>query len=146
MLLYRFHQGKSRWQSINGKYQVYCEGVFNGDIGIIEDINYTEQKVIINFDEQRLAEYEFDLLEEVEISYAITVHKSQGSEFPVVILPLLEGPMILFTRNLLYTAVTRAKEMVIIVGNEEMVHKMVNNFREDRKYSALAERIKGYCE
>ena len=134
------------WHSINGNYQEYGEGVFNGDIGIIEDINYTEQKVVINFDEQRIAEYEFDLLEEIEISYAITVHKSQGSEFPVVIIPLLEGPMILFTRNLLYTAVTRAKEMVIIVGSEEMVNKMVNNFREDRKYSALSERIKNYLD
>ena len=131
------------WE-ITGCLQDYGEGIFNGDIGIIDDIDYGQQKVTVIFEEQKVTEYDFDLLDELELAYAITVHKSQGSEFPVVILPILEGPMILFTRNLLYTAVTRAKEMVIIVGLENMIDKMVKNFRIDKKFSALSERIEKY--
>ncbi len=111
-------------------------GVFNGDIGIITQIREHEETVIVTFDDKTV-EYTPDTLEELDLAYAITVHKSQGSEFRAVILPLLEGADILFTRNLLYTAVTRAKQLLIIIGSPERLARMVANVGSDKRYSGL---------
>lgn len=113
-------------------------GIFNGDIGIITQIDYEEETVKINFDE-RAAVYEFNMLDELELAYAITVHKSQGSEYPVVIIPIYRFAPQLMTRNLLYTAVTRAQEMVIMVGRRDIVSAMVDNNRRAKRYSGLSE-------
>ncbi|MEI7580008.1 MAG: ATP-dependent RecD-like DNA helicase, partial [bacterium] len=111
-------------------------GIFNGDIGIIDEIDFEFETVAIRF-EDRTATYDFEILEELEPAYAITVHKSQGSEFNVVVLPIFDGPQILFYRSLLYTAVTRAKQMVIVVGSEQKVRHMVENNRSSGRYSGL---------
>ena len=111
-------------------------GIFNGDIGIIKRINYASGYMLIDFD-GRIAEYPTDNLSELELSYAVTVHKSQGSEYPVVILPLIDCPPQLMYRNLLYTAVTRAKKLLIIVGSAERIEKMTENNRRNKRYSAL---------
>lgn len=118
-------------------------GIFNGDIGIIEQIDPVQETMQINFDE-RITTYDFSLIDELELAYAITVHKSQGSEYPVVILPIYRFSPRLMTRNLLYTAVTRASEMVILVGDEQQVHAMVDNNRQSKRYSALAQRLQTY--
>ncbi len=115
-------------------------GVFNGDIGVIEEINKHEQKVYISYDD-RLAEYDFSLMDELEHAYAITVHKSQGSEYPVVIIPLYSCSPMLMTRNLVYTAVTRAKEMVILVGHADIMRNMVDNDRHVMRYTMLRDRL-----
>ena len=91
-------------------------GVFNGDMGIIREINTYEETVTVEFDEQRKVKYPFQLLDELELAYAITIHKAQGSEYPAVVIPLLQGPRQLYHRNLLYTAVTRAKKCVTLGG------------------------------
>lgn len=118
-------------------------GVFNGDTGIILKINEQNETITVLFDDDRIVEYSFDAFEEVEPAYAITIHKSQGSEFPVVILPIFSGPPVLMTRNLLYTAITRAKELVVIVGSEKVLYFMVDNNREMLRYSGLADKING---
>lgn len=114
------------------------EGIFNGDIGILKKINYAAGIMTIDFDD-RTADYPTDNLSELELAYAVTVHKSQGCEYPAVIIPLSGVPPMLMYRNLLYTAVTRAKKMVIIVGSEEIVRKMTENNRQNKRYSALKE-------
>ena len=111
------------WESINGKN--YGSGVFNGDLGIIHKIQNNTIEVI--FDDEKLVKYESSVLEELEHAYAITIHKSQGSEFPLVIMPITSGPPMLYTRNLLYTGVTRAKKLLIIVGKESIVNYMIQN-------------------
>ncbi len=111
-------------------------GIFNGDIGKIESIDFAEETMTINFDE-RIAVYDFTMLEELEHAYAITIHKSQGSEYPVVIIPAYGAAPQLLTRNLLYTAVTRAQEMVIIVGRPDIVSAMVDNNRLSKRYTGL---------
>lgn len=118
-------------------------GIFNGDIGIIESIDLAESLMSIRFDD-RVASYSFDLLDELELAYAITVHKSQGSEYPVVIIPMYSCPQMLMTRNLLYTAVTRAKKMVVMVGRADIVSKMVSNNSEQKRYTTLKKRIINY--
>ena len=118
-------------------------GIFNGDIGVIESIDNESALMKIRFDD-RLVDYTFDLLEDLELAYAITVHKSQGSEYPVVIIPMYSCPPMLMTRNLLYTAVTRAKRMVIMVGRSEIVGKMVENNSEILRYTTLCRRLKDY--
>ena len=115
-------------------------GIFNGDMGTIEDIDLQESVMKIRFDD-RIVRYDFDLLDELELAYAITVHKSQGSEYPIVIIPMYSCPPMLMTRNLLYTAVTRAKNMVIMVGRADMVMKMVENKHEILRYTTLAQRL-----
>ena len=95
----------------------------------------------VEFEEGKIAEYEFSEMEELELAYAITIHKSQGSEYPAVIIPLLSGPKMLFNRNLLYTAVTRAKKCVTIVGSRRMVDQMICNINEKKRYSSLCQRI-----
>jgi len=113
-------------------------GIFNGDIGIIEEINKPESYMTILFDDRRV-QYEFSLLEDLEHAYAITVHKSQGSEYPIVIIPMCSAAPMLLTRNLLYTAITRAQTMVILVGREDIVSQMVENNRQSMRYTGLEE-------
>ncbi|MGN0376505.1 MAG: ATP-dependent RecD-like DNA helicase [Suilimivivens sp.] len=117
-------------------------GIFNGDTGVIKEINETAQCMTVEYDEHRLVEYPFIQLDEIELAYAITIHKSQGSEYPAVILPLLSGPRMLFNRNLLYTAVTRAKKCVTILGSSRTVQEMIDNARQNRRYTSLNDRIK----
>ncbi|MEG2512894.1 MAG: ATP-dependent RecD-like DNA helicase [Acetivibrio sp.] len=116
-------------------------GVFNGDCGIIREINYFAERITVEFEEGKKVEYRFADMEELELAYAITIHKSQGSEYPAIILPILTGPRMLFNRNLLYTAVTRAKKCVTIVGSDEMVRRMIENASEQKRYSSLDLRI-----
>ncbi|MBE6535578.1 MAG: ATP-dependent RecD-like DNA helicase [Ruminococcaceae bacterium] len=117
-------------------------GIFNGDIGIIEDIDIAESAMWVVFDDKRV-QYEFNLLEDLEHAYAITVHKSQGSEYPIVIIPACTAAQMLLSRNLLYTAVTRAQSMVIIVGREDIVEEMVSNNRQSMRYTGLCEMLRG---
>ncbi len=117
------------------------EGVFNGDTGIIRSINSFAETMEVEFDERRMAEYSFKQLEELELAYAITIHKSQGSEYPAVVIPVHSGPRMLMTRNLIYTAVTRAKSCVCLVGIPEVFQAMVDNETEQKRYSGLKDRI-----
>ena len=111
-------------------------GIFNGDIGVIESINSASQYMEIGFDDRHVA-YDFNMLDELEPAYAVTVHKSQGSEYPIVILPLGSTVPMLLSRNLFYTAVTRAQTMVVLVGREEIVRAMVENNRQSMRYTGL---------
>ena len=117
-------------------------GIFNGDMGIIRQINDFAEQMIIEFDEGRMVEYPYKLLDELELAYAITIHKSQGSEYPAVVIPLLGGPMMLMNRNLLYTAVTRARKCVTLVGNEVTFQQMIQNTSQQKRYSGLCDRLK----
>ena len=117
-------------------------GVFNGDIGIITEINEYSRSMVIEFDEHRRVTYSFEQLDEIELAYAVTIHKSQGSEYPAVIMPLLSGPRMLFNRNLLYTGVTRARNCVTILGSSATVQEMVDNNYQNRRYTGLSERVK----
>lgn len=121
-------------------------GVFNGDMGIIKQINTFSETVKVLFDDNRLVEYPYDILDELELAYAVTIHKSQGSEYPAVIMPILTGPSILMNRNLLYTAVTRAKKCLTIVGNDQMVYSMIRNTSEQKRFSSLDYYIKEFGE
>lgn len=116
-------------------------GVFNGDVGIITEINEYTNSLWITYDEGRMVEYPFKNLEELELAYAITIHKSQGSEYPAVVIPLLPGPQLLMNRNLLYTAVTRAKKCVTMVGDEKTFDEMIKNTTQKRRYSGLCDRL-----
>ena len=116
-------------------------GIFNGDMGIIEQINEYAETMQISFDDGKMVEYPFKLLEELELAYAVTIHKSQGSEYPAVVIPLLSGPRMLLNRNLLYTAVTRAKKCVTLVGNDETFNQMIQNNIQQRRYSGLKDRL-----
>ena len=118
-------------------------GIFNGDMGIITEINEYTETLEVEFDESRKVKYSFEMTEELELAYAITVHKSQGSEYSAVIIPLLAGPKLLYTRNLLYTAVTRAKKCLTIVGSDAVFQEMIQNKNEQARYTSLTERI---CE
>jgi exodeoxyribonuclease V alpha subunit len=118
------------------------EGVFNGDLGIIKSLDEEEGQLEVLFDDERRVCYRFNQLDELEPAYAVTVHKSQGSEFPVMVMPVFWGPPMLVTRNLLYTALTRAKELAVLVGREEFLHRMVDNNRISRRYSALDRRMR----
>ncbi len=119
-------------------------GVFNGDMGLIRSINSFAEELTVEFDEGRMISYPFKQLDELELAYAITVHKSQGSEYPAVVIPLLSGPRPLMNRNLLYTAVTRARSCVTLVGSAEIFQMMVENETEQKRYTGLAEIIKSY--
>lgn len=144
-----FREG-DRVMQIANNYDIVWEkngieglGLFNGDIGVIEKMNFSDDTMTICFDD-RTVEYPFDLLDELELAYAITVHKSQGSEYSVVIIPMYYCPPMLMTRNLLYTAVTRAKKMVILVGRTDVPKKMVENNREVKRYTTLKDKICDY--
>lgn len=131
------------WE-IRGRYGIPIEkgvGVFNGDTGIIKIINEFAETAEVEFEDGRYAEYSFKQLEELELAYAITIHKSQGSEYPAVIIPVLSGPRMLMNRNLLYTAVTRARKCVTVVGSEETFREMIKNEKQQRRYSSLNLRI-----
>lgn len=133
------------WEVRNG-YGIPVDkgtGIYNGDMGIIREINAFAELVTVEFDEGRMVDYSFKQLEELELAYAITIHKSQGSEYPAVVIPIFSGPRMLMTRNLIYTAVTRAKSCVCLVGMPEVFGEMVNNEMEQRRYSGLKDRI---CE
>ncbi len=117
-------------------------GIFNGDMGIIEEINSFAEMMTIRFDENHLVDYSFKQLDELEHAYAITIHKSQGSEYPAVVIPLMSGPRMLMNQNLIYTAVTRAKSCVTIVGDDNTFGQMVENNMEQRRYTGLADKLK----
>lgn len=132
------------WE-IRGKYGIPVDkgvGVFNGDTGILAEINEFSETAAVEFEDGRYAEYSFKQLEELELAYAITIHKSQGSEYPAVVLPLLSGPKMLLNRNLLYTAVTRARKCVTVVGSEETFAEMIRNEKQQQRYSSLDKRIR----
>ena len=120
-------------------------GIFNGDMGIITEINTYTETLEVEYDEKRRVKYPFELLEELELAYAITIHKSQGSEYPAVIIPLLTGPRQLFHRNLLYTAITRARKCVTIVGSDTTFQEMIRNTNEQNRNTSLDERIREFC-
>ena len=131
------------WE-IRSKYGLCIDkgtGVFNGDTGIVEEINDFAETITVNFDEGRMVEYSYKLLDELELAYAVTIHKSQGSEYPAVVIPLLSGPRMLMNRNLLYTAVTRAKKCVTIVGDDTTFEQMIENNSQQRRYSGLKDRL-----
>ena len=135
------------WEICND-YNIPVEqgsGVFNGDMGVIQEINEYAETLTVEFDERRRVEYSFKQLEELELAYAITVHKSQGSEYPAVIVPMYPGPRMLMTRNLLYTAVTRAKSCVCLVGQPEIFYSMAANCQEQERCSGLKSRIQEIC-
>ena len=117
-------------------------GIFNGDIGIILSIDDYAHEVVIEYDEHRRVTYQYAQLDEIELAYAVTIHKSQGSEYPAVIMPLLSGPRMLFNRNLLYTGVTRAKNCVTILGSRETLREMVENNYQNRRFTGLSDRIR----
>ena len=117
------------------------EGIFNGDMGVVEDINLADKSMTVRMDD-RLVTYAGEMFDEIDLAYAITVHKSQGSEFPAVIIPAYSFPPMLMTRNLLYTAVTRGKRLVIIVGDARRVAQMIANNRGDERYTGLAYRLR----
>lgn len=132
------------WEIVS-KYGIAIDrgtGIFNGDMGRILEISEVSSSLVVEYDEQRRVTYPFSLLEELELSYAVTIHKAQGSEYPAVILPLLSGPKMLFNRNLLYTAITRARSCVTILGSSNTVRSMIENVSENRRYTALAARIR----
>ncbi len=121
-------------------------GVFNGDMGVVQEINLYTSKMTVAYEEDHLVEYDLKDLSDLELSYAVTVHKSQGSEYPAVVIPLLQVPGPLMTRNILYTAVTRAKKCVVIVGSKAVFYQMIQNAREDARYSGLRDRIEEELE
>lgn len=132
------------WEIVS-KYGIPIDkglGVFNGDMGKIVEINDSACNLVVEYDEQKKVTYPFGLLEELELSYAITIHKAQGSEYPAVIIPLLGGPRLLFNRNLLYTAITRAKQCVMVLGSSEAVQSMIANVSDSKRYTAFADRIR----
>lgn len=131
-----------KWSRIQGIGDLEGEGVFNGDMGFIENINEEDRILTVIFDDERRVNYDFSLLDELELAYGITIHKSQGSEFPVVIMPVYMGSPFLMNRNLLYTGITRAKAMVVVVGMERALRYMVENTKSMNRYSSLKWRIK----
>ena len=136
------------WE-IRNRYGIPVDGgtgVFNGDIGRIRSINTFAEQLTVEFDEGKMVDYSFRQLEELELAYAITIHKSQGSEYPAVVVPVHSGPRMLMTRNLIYTAVTRARSCVCLVGIPETFQAMVNNEMEQRRYTGLKARLKEIME
>lgn len=131
------------WE-VRSKYGIAVEkgtGVFNGDVGTVKEINDYTSSLWVLYDDERMVEYPFKNLDELELAYAVTIHKSQGSEYPAVILPLLPGPQLLMNRNLLYTAVTRARKCVTIVGDEQTFYHMIENTDQKKRYSGLKDRL-----
>lgn len=118
------------------------KGVFNGDVGYITEVNEDEDKITVCFEDDKIVEYEESDLDEITLAYAVTIHKSQGSEFPVVIMPMFMGPPLLMNRNLLYTGITRAKKLVVLVGNSKVIEFMKDNNRSFERYSGLKWRIR----
>ena len=136
---------KLEWKVYTGKKRdvVLDEGigVFNGDMGILTQVNDFDEEVEVTFDDGRIVIYAYNQLDELEHAFAITIHKSQGSEYPAVVIPAFKATDKLLTRNLIYTAVTRAKQLVVIVGNLAVVNKMIDNTYEQRRYTTFKDRI-----
>ncbi len=135
---------KLSWE-VRGRHGIPVDtgmGVFNGDMGVVNNINLYLSELTVRFDEDRFVTYSFKEADELEHAYAVTVHKSQGSEYPAVVLPLLDGPRLLMNRNILYTAVTRARKCICIVGSEQTFYNMIRNENEQRRFSSLDIRIK----
>ncbi len=132
-----------KWTKTNRFGDIYDDGtgVFNGDTGVIRTISEIEETVTVEFEEGKTAKYNFSEMDELELAYAVTIHKSQGSEYPAVIIPILGGPKILLNRNLLYTAVTRARKCVTLVGSSAVIYQMIENVNEQKRYSGLCQRI-----
>jgi exodeoxyribonuclease V alpha subunit len=131
------------WE-VKGNYNITIEkglGVFNGDVGIIKEINDWSKSVTVEFEEGRQVVYPFANLDELELAYAITIHKSQGSEYPAVVMPIMDGPKMLMNRNILYTAITRAKKCVTMVGDADVFYSMIDNVSQAKRYSGLCARI-----
>lgn len=134
---------QAEWE-VRSRYNIPIEkglGVFNGDMGLVREINTFSETLIVEYEEGRMVEYPFKELDQLELAYAITIHKSQGSEYPAVIIPLLTGPRMLMNRNLLYTAVTRARKCVTLVGDEKAFYNMEANVNEQKRYSGLRDRL-----
>ena len=134
---------QAEWE-IRSRYNIPIEkglGVFNGDMGIVREINSFSETLTVEYEERRMVEYTFKELDQLDLAYAITIHKSQGSEYPAVIIPLLTGPRMLMNRNLLYTAVTRARKCVTLVGDEKAFYNMEANVNEQKRYSGLRDRL-----
>ncbi len=134
---------QAEWE-IRSRYHIPIEkglGVFNGDMGIVREINSFSETLTVEYEERRMVEYPFKELDQLDLAYAITIHKSQGSEYPAVIIPLLTGPRMLMNRNLLYTAVTRARKCVTLVGDEKAFYNMEANVNEQKRYSGLRDRL-----
>ena len=135
---------KIEWEARN-RYGIAIDkgtGIFNGDMGIVQQIDLLAETMEVLFDDYRTVTYSFQMLEELELAYAVTIHKSQGSEYPAVVIPLLTGPRMLMNRNLLYTAVTRARSCVTLVGSPETFAQMIDNASEQTRYSGLYDRIR----
>lgn len=130
-----------KWVRINGYGDNEGVGVFNGDMGFIESINDEEKTLTVVFDDERKVVYDYIYLDELELAYAITIHKSQGSEFKVIITPAFMGSPLLMNKNLLYTAITRAKELVVVVGVPKALQYMITNDKSVSRYSSLKNRI-----
>jgi len=139
---------KLEWEKVNEYGETYDKGAgaFNGDLGYIIDIETSEEKLTVHFDDDKIITYDFLQIDELELSYAITIHKSQGSEFSVVIMPVFSGPPTLMARNLLYTAVTRAKDIIYLIGNRYNVKKMVENDFISKRYTSLSNNLKNINE
>lgn len=135
-----------KWTRISGYGENEGLGIFNGDVGFIEEINHDNNTVSIIFDDERRVVYDNIYLDEIDLAYAITIHKSQGSEFPVVIMPVFNGPPLLMNRNLFYTGITRAKKLVVLVGSIKAMKHMIDNNRSFERYSLLKWRIKDIIE
>ena len=134
---------QAEWE-VRSRYNIPIEkglGVFNGDMGLVREINTFSEPLTVEYEEGRMVEYPFKELDQLELAYAITIHKSQGSEYPAVIIPLLTGPRMLMNRNLLYTAVTRARKCVTLVGDEKAFYNMEANVNEQKRYSGLRDRL-----
>ncbi len=152
---YTFREGdkvmqvKNNYQAswtLTGNKNVTGEGIYNGDIGFIVYINNKDQELLVQFDDDKEVIYNFNQLDELILAYATTVHKSQGSEFPVIIMPMVWGPPMLMTRNLFYTAITRAKKLVVLVGQEKYMEEMVENNKIQKRFSALDYRLRSTVE
>ena len=136
---------KLKWKIVKDGLEVdNGEGIFNGDSGYITDIDNEDNIVTVLFEDEKEVEYDFSDLDEIKLSYAITVHKSQGSEFPVVVMPIHWGPPMLLTRNLIYTAITRARKLVVLVGDIKYLYMMINNNKIEKRYSSLDRKIRDY--
>ncbi len=128
------------WEGVDGKS--YGSGVYNGDMGIVKKI--TADYVEVIFDDEKIVKYESNIIEELELAYAITIHKSQGSEFPVGVMIITNGPPMLYTRNLLYTGVTRAKDLLIVLGKEMLLSRMIDNVDTKKRNTGLKYKIDKY--
>lgn len=136
---------KLEWKIVKDGMEVEKgEGVFNGDIGYVTEIDEEEAVLKVIFDDEKCVDYDFKQIDELKLAYATTVHKSQGSEFPVVIMPISSGPPMLLTRNLFYTAITRARKLVVLVGEERFMYMMIKNNMIAKRYSSLDRKIREY--